>query len=267
MSHQKILRLHFTQPTAHYRIGFTQQNLHRTYPLPPPSTVLGMIHNLMGCKTGEQIRDIDIAVVGKYESVYYQYQLFRNLGNPKKHAYKEAHPGGSMPTKVQLLNSMDIYIYIKSNKEGKYLLDGKKKDFEEIVQAFDNPIMPFIIGRREDIAILEEYKIIDSLEYNELPPGGFQKYATWIRKDSNKEYNFKGISHLLNTYYELKGNIRNFEKQRYIFIEPQDIELLFKDGDIQVPKLYLDKITIEIENENKEVSVPIEFLLDGGGGN
>jgi len=43
-----------------------------------------MIHNLCGCKTGEEIRGIDIAIAVRYEFVFYQYQIFRNLYKDKK---------------------------------------------------------------------------------------------------------------------------------------------------------------------------------------
>jgi CRISPR-associated protein Cas5t len=256
---EKILRLHMKQPTAHYRVGFTQNNIHRTYPLPPPSTVLGMIHNIMGCKTGEIIKGIDIAIVGKYENIYYQYQLLRNIYNPKKQAYKEVIQAASMPVQVQLLLNMDLYIYIKSDKNGKYKFCEEERDFEEIVEAFENPHMPFILGRREDIAIAETDFIKTEQELNfekeELPPGGFKKYNILVSKKDCDMLNLKGVGYLLNTYYKLdeKTNSRNFKKRRYVFVEPQDVYSF--EEEIKIPKLLLDK--------TNGIDVPIFFLLGG----
>jgi len=47
MQAMKALLIQIYQPTAHFRIPFTYQRRH-TYPIPPYSTVIGLLCNLLG---------------------------------------------------------------------------------------------------------------------------------------------------------------------------------------------------------------------------
>ncbi|RLG11134.1 type I-B CRISPR-associated protein Cas5 [Candidatus Pacearchaeota archaeon] len=276
----KVLRLHFTLPVAHWRVPFTQQHIHRTYPLPPPSTVLGMIHNVCGCKKEEKILGIDMAIAGKYEFMFYQYQLFRNLANPVKHAYKEAHPGQSMPTQVQLLGNVELYIYLSIQKDVKPKNEKEEKvlSLDEIKNYFANPSVPFIIGRKEDIAVLEDEPVIIELEEKPLP-FSLQKFSCWVPVDQNS--GLKGVVYLLPFYYEKINDIRNFKKIRCIYAEPQVIPLVNNEVNqktknqnanpgVAIPLVnnevsrgYVDEVFC-IENrkdkEDKKVKIPVFFL-------
>ena len=252
----KILRIHLRMPVAHWRIPFTQQNLHRTYPLPPPSTVLGMIHNLCGCKTGEVIKGIDIAIAGRYEFVFYQYQIFRNLYKDKKSAYKEAHRGGSMPNKVQLLGNVELYIYIKD--EGACLeKNGEQENefFDRIVNAFKNPSMPFILGRREDIAIVEDIK--ENIQFTEREMPLYTKIPLWVPEEKTDQLGIRGVSYLLPTYYELEQGMRNFTRNWYVYVESQPVDLNAND---EIPKCLVDTVEMEKENRKIKIQIPVVFL-------
>jgi len=219
--------------------------------------VLGMIHNLCGCKTGEVIKGIDIAIAGRYEFVFYQYQIFRNLYNPSHSAYKEAHPGGSMPNKVQLLGNVELFIYIKD--EGAYLEKNGDKvngfNFDCIVNAFENPSMPFIIGRREDIAIVEDNKKNIYLTEREMPL--YIKMPLWVPEEKTDQLGIRGVSYLLPTYYELEQGMRNFTRNWYVYVEPQPVDLDVND---EIPMCLVDTVELEKENRKIKIQIPVVFL-------
>ncbi len=285
-SDERILRIHLKMPVAHWRVPFTQQHLHRTYPLPPPSTVLGMIHNLCGCKKGEVIKGIDIAIAGKYEFVFYQYQIFRNIYAPYKGAYKESHPGQPMPNQVQLLGNVELFIYIKDKGASLETQESNKKDFkfEDIVRAFLNPSMPFILGRREDIAIIEDFKVTPELYQSindpeikkeikgedvihiekKTPPLYLQEFSLWVDVESEYSECFHGPAYMLTTYYKIEDGIRNFTRRRYIYAEPQEIKPVRKNSRYEVPQMYID-IVKGVEGE--EIEIPVCFMnIDKQGG-
>jgi len=252
----KVLRLHFNLPVAHWRIPFTQQNIHRSYPLPPPSTVLGMIHNICGCKTDEVIPCLDMAIMGNYEYIFYQYQLLRNLNESIKPPYKEAHCGQPMPTKVQLLGNVKLYIYLR--KYEKSLLFNindyptekiKNLSLEEIKEYFENPRVPFCLGRKEDIAILEKIEFIN-IEKDYLP-FSTGKFSLWLPFKKAVEIGINGPVYLLPAYYTKINNIRNFNKIRCVFIESQPFPLVERE----VKKEFIDKelnIAVFFIGENKD---------------
>ena len=244
-----VIRLIFKQPTAHYRVGFTQQNLHRTLPLPPPSTIIGMIHNLMECENGGIIKGFDIAVCGHYESVFYQYQSFRKIFTKSKvkSAYKEAHPGVTMPNQVQMLNNVYLRIYLT--------FDDFDKDAPLFIEKIKNPSIPFFIGRREDLAVLENIEIMpDTLKKSEFPQR--LKLNYWAAEQEVQKYRLNGPVYLLGTYYRIEDKIRNFERRRFYYIEPQPLHPIKIGNRYKDPEGWTDED--DIDGELKEI--PVFFL-------
>jgi CRISPR-associated protein Cas5, N-terminal domain len=78
----KILKLKIYQPTAHYRIPFTFARRH-TYPIPPYSTVIGLICNVLGIadqknENFEKIKNgLSLAIYGEYEFLNREYVWLR----------------------------------------------------------------------------------------------------------------------------------------------------------------------------------------------
>ncbi|MEO0292577.1 MAG: CRISPR-associated protein Cas5, partial [candidate division WOR-3 bacterium] len=76
----KVLRIKLYQPVANYRPHYSMQVRH-SYPLPPPSAVIGLIHRVLGMKPGSTYRDegetikgIDVAILGRYSGIGWDYQ-------------------------------------------------------------------------------------------------------------------------------------------------------------------------------------------------
>ena len=74
----KAIRVKLYQNMVNYRKP-TSFQLKETYPMPPPSTVIGMVHNL--CEFTEY-NEMDISIQGKYHSkvndLYTRYE-FKNI--------------------------------------------------------------------------------------------------------------------------------------------------------------------------------------------
>ncbi|MEM5882451.1 MAG: CRISPR-associated protein Cas5 [Candidatus Aenigmatarchaeota archaeon] len=84
----KALRIKLHQPIANYRPHYSMQVRH-SYPLPPPSAVIGLIHKVLGMKPGdnyknwgETIKGVDVAILGKYGGIGWDYQWL--LSSQKK---------------------------------------------------------------------------------------------------------------------------------------------------------------------------------------
>lgn len=252
MDTKKVLKLVFRQPTAHYRVGFTQQHVHRTLPLPAPSTIIGMIHNLMGVKQGEQLRGFDIAVCGDYESIFYQFQLFRNIDKPYRAPYKEVHRGTPMPNQVQLLFNVYLRIYIAFDENFDKVNHMTRDQF---IRRTANPTMPFIIGRREDLAILENLEITTAdLTTADFP--GKLELNHWATEKTTREYGLEGTVFQLGTFYKIEDKIRNFKRQRFYYIESQPLGPVKKGNQYENPRGWVD--TIEINGQHK--TIPVFFL-------
>jgi len=269
----KLLKLKIYQPTAHYRIPFTFARRH-TYPIPPYSTVIGLICNVLGIenqKDGsfEKLKNgLSLAIYGKYESLTREYVWFRGLnkeahnerfGFPENRIIDQIpeHPGGQIPTRIDVLENVRLLIYIKHEDEN---------FLKEIEGAFKNPKernCPIHLGRAEDLVVFEEIpKILDIKEEKKPLYGKLKNYDfTWLvdpergeehlddslKNDDYQKFfkKIQGSYHLITSFYEIKENIRNFkyvpvklfeggsfpfdfgEPFEFIFDDEEDIPLFF----------------------------------------
>lgn len=239
----KILRLKIYQPHAHYRIPFTFSRRH-TYPIPPYSTVIGLICNVMGIRDQndenfKKLKDgLLLAIYGRFESMTREYVWFRNLsadshksrfGSPTNRVIDQTpeHPGGQIPTRIDVLEDVKLLIYIAHTND---------KVIKEIEKSFKNPekrLYPLHLGRAEDWIVFDggaddSIKIIEIVEKRKPLYGRLKEYDyTWIPDpergkdfiddefyDSKFEEFFKkipGSSHLITSFYQIRDGIRVFE--------------------------------------------------------
>jgi len=261
----RALKLKIYQPQAHYRIPFTYQRRH-TYPIPPYSTVKGLLCNVLGIKKGiekieeddndrdliilNKLRKLKIAICGNFESKTSEYTWFRNLSKDShisRFGYPEnrkvsghiEHPGGQMPVVQDILNDVRLYTYMFHREE----------DFlTEIKNSFENPVKrtsPLHLGRAEDFIVIEEINFIE-LSVKDIE-GVFNNYF-WIpeRLYTNSETDFEfdkvqGLIYRLPTFYTVINGIRNFE---YIIAKLNDGDIggikIFYDEEVKLPVFFFD---------------------------
>lgn len=169
----KAIKIKILQNMVNYKLPVSFQ-LKETYPLPPYSTVIGMIHNL--CNYREYV-SMDISIQGKYHSkvndLATRYE-FKN-GMPfdeKRHQLKVEDFGISVGVSTtELLTEVELLIHIVPEDKNK---------IEEIYHALKYPWEYPSLGRREDIAIFAEVKIVElfkeELEEDEKIKDGYSMY-------------------------------------------------------------------------------------------
>ncbi|MFZ8847302.1 MAG: type I-B CRISPR-associated protein Cas5b [Candidatus Hydrothermia bacterium] len=266
MESLKILKIKIYQPQAHYRIPFTYQRRH-TYPIPPYSTIIGLLCNILGIRNLEgkeepsdqnyhKLKKIKISICGAFESKTTEWTWFRNLSKESHNSrfvYHEnryisgllEHPGGQIPVLIDILNNVNLWIY---------LYHEDKNFLENIKDAFSNPknwIYPLHLGRAEDWIVLEK---VDFVEIKISDIGGSFKKFFWISKELWTDNNLQlrndwfekasGLLYKIPTFYKLKNGIRCFEY----------IDAKLNDGEIYDLKFYFDE----------EEKIPVFFANLGG---
>src|SRR5690606_2512609 len=85
----KAIRLKLYQNLVNYKKPISFQ-LKETYPLPPPSTVIGMVHNLCGFT---EYHEMDVSIQGKYHAkvndLYTRHEYSNNIIDDKKTRCRE----------------------------------------------------------------------------------------------------------------------------------------------------------------------------------
>ena len=153
----KSIRLKLKQNLVNYRFP-TSFQLRETYPLPPYSTVIGMVHNT--CNYIEY-KPMKISVQGKYHSkvndLATRYEFKNGMTfDASRHQIKVGEYGISRGvSNVELLSDVELVIHIVPEDENL---------IEEIFNAFKAPREYISLGRREDLVVVDEVKIVEISE-------------------------------------------------------------------------------------------------------
>lgn len=153
----KSIRLKLKQNLVNYKLP-TSFQLKETYPLPPYSTVIGMVHNT--CNYAEY-KPMKISVQGKYHSkvndLATRYEFKNGMTfDASRHQIKVGEYGISRGvSNVELLSDVELVIHIVPEDENLV---------EEIFNAFKTPHEYISLGRREDLVVVDEVKIVEISE-------------------------------------------------------------------------------------------------------
>lgn len=246
----KVIRIKIHQPNAHYRVPFAYKRRF-TYPIPPYSTIKGLICNLLGIKSDNQEdfislkNGLSIFVCGKHETLVNEYIWFRNL-EIDKHKDKFGtinnrsinseieHIGGQIPVNIDTLHNNDLTIY----------LHHKNYDFQKKLELnIKNPVNRNTIihlGRAEDWLVFNEIKEVELEKkvVRSLP------YFSWIPQNESIPDNFK-IDNYSDFFKSINGNLlklptfynsNNGQRNFYDHIRVK----LFEGGSFKRQELFVD---------------------------
>ena len=199
----KVLRLDLFQETACYKKPFALK-ISETYPLPPYSTVNGMLHKLLDAN---EYIPMNISIQGDYESIVNNYQT--------TYFYKKKEVT-TMPMNQHMLLNIKLIIHVNAADE---ILD-------KIYNSILNMDEYLSLGRKEDLVRIDNVKFVEVEEYeveedNEddyeerLLSSYDIKIPIYIPKE--KDYNLNGINYRLNNYYI--GERSNWNKINTLYVE------------------------------------------------
>ena len=152
----KAIKLKLYQNMVNYKVP-TSFQLKESYPLPPYSTVIGMVHSLCDFK---EYKPMKISISGSYFSkvndLYTRYE-FKN-GNPFETGRHQLNVNGYGINRgvatAELLVDVNFTIHISPEDQSEEFLN-------TIFEAFKYPREYPSLGRREDIVLIKDVKIID----------------------------------------------------------------------------------------------------------
>ena len=196
------------QETACYKKPFAFK-VAETYPLPPYSTVIGMLHKILKADSGEYY-DMNLSIQGEYESIFNNYQ---NL-----YKYKGKDSVTLMPMNVHQLLNVNIILHIKA----------EDAILEKIYNNVVNGIESFTLGRNEDLVRVDEIKMVEFKEASSV----YVKKSAYIPNYLTDEF-VHGINYRLNSKYVIKNDLRQWEKINVKYIDGNANE--------QVENVYVDE--------------------------
>lgn len=226
----KAIRVFLKQDMVNYKKP-TSFQVKETYPLPPFSTVIGMVHSLCGYT---EYKPMQVSVQGKYFSkvndLYTRYE-FKN-GMPfeaARHQLRVDEYGvGKGVATAELLVDVELLLHIEPEDQD---LVG------EIYAAFIHPREYPSLGRREDCAIIEEVKVVNLFNRElERQIPAHKDYYAYVPYEVLKNNNAKSTHNILGidncgTRFKLTKNYELFnygtEKAPRVFRRWNKVDVLY----------------------------------------
>ncbi len=206
----QALKLCLYQTQAVYRNPISSEVI-ETYPLPPPSTVLGLISTLI--KKPLNAGNINLSIAGTFDSLVRDYQWY------KKHSTTKPYP-----ILVHMLYGVKMTIHITTYDDSELL--------SKIKEAFEQPHGFLYLGRGEDLLKVESADLVDVTLKKPSEIDSFELVeSTYIAKHDLKEIENRGVPYFLATFLHpdiiTVGNdskqvtklLRNFDWVLYNYFE------------------------------------------------
>lgn len=223
----KAIRIKIEQELVNYKVP-TSFQLKETYPLPPYSTVIGMIHNACGF---DEYKEMRVSIQGKYHSkvndlfTRYEFKPEMKFESGRHQLETNGFGIGRGISTTELLTEVELVLHI---------IPENQDLINEIENGLKNPKEFISLGRREDLAIIREVKVVDILEKKGKELSNRDNlYFAYIPVELIKKVNLgnegdvqsSGTRYLLNKNYQIQNfgtnkspkNFRTWNKKEVIY--------------------------------------------------
>ena len=177
----------------------------QTYPLPTPSMVKGMVHSLLDLN---EFNNLKISIQGKYSTIITNMQKVFKFD--RKGRYRESVIVGISEQSINrgllfidLIVDMELILHIQFDNQE------LNSSLYEVVQR-----KPIILGRNEDIARLDEVKIV---KINEKKDADFPlKNNIYLDFEFCRKFQIKGTAYRLPFYYDKVDSFQDKRIFKYV---------------------------------------------------
>jgi CRISPR-associated protein Cas5t len=224
----ECLRVKLYTPTGIFKIPLSIKGI-EVYPLPPYSTIIGLIYRAMGRKWKKE-EYFQISIQGDYETIYRDYVWFKkyDLGERKKKLDK-------LPLQVPILYNLRLLIHIKASEELLNEIESGLKEPKELLflSGGEYPVKVEEVKRvRCKKDNFSKFKTIE-LVYNAYVPSsergkiksteeGINFHLPYFYKNPKpKVYNWIEATYLRKGTLIYKGELHVDEEDYPVFLTPE----------------------------------------------
>lgn len=208
----------FQNMVNYKRQGFNE--IWQSYPLPPYSSIIGMIHKVCGF---DKYKEMYISVQG--ESANSHYGLFTKYSfNKKESSLKDASFRGI--GSAELLIDLFLIIHIYTEDE---------KLLKDICDKLNKPEIYPSLGRHEDILVINTVELINIVEATKKIELRNSAYIPVIYLNEEDDILESGTRYLINKKFYIDENgIRKWEKENgkinVKYMRPSESRIKFNKG-------------------------------------
>ncbi|HLR09413.1 MAG TPA: type I-B CRISPR-associated protein Cas5b [Bacillota bacterium] len=207
----KVLRIKAFQETACYKKPFANK-VAETYPLPPYSTVKGLIHAILNA---DELIPFSLSIQGDFETQIIDY---RTMYFVKKRQFAMPIVLDGLATETpkystNVMTSMPLYTHLLYNIQLVFHVRAEETILDDIYHAFYNIDAFPSLGRHEDLIRIDAIDYVYLEETDELNT----KHSIYIPKAVCDEDRL-GVPYLLNWTYTVKKGIREWTKIPSLYV-------------------------------------------------
>lgn len=204
-----VLRLKLFQETACYKKPAAFK-VGETYPLPPYSTVKGMLHQIL---QADKYIPMEICIQGSYESRIVDYQKHYFFKKNKTTDFPLITDGLALDFSYLDITAMPIYMHLLLNVNLVIHVRADKDIMLRIKQGIENGIS-FSLGRWEDMVRVDECRMVQLREAE----GDVETVLPIYWPVSDRE-ELPGVPYRLNWKYEIIQGIRQWQKIKVRYVQ------------------------------------------------
>lgn len=222
----KTLRVKLFQETACYKKPFAFK-VGETYPLPPYSTVKGMLHSVL---EAEEFIPMRLSIQGSYETIVEDYQthyLFKKEGVDEIPLVLD---GLSSKPQLETMTTMPLYMHLLYNINLVIHIQAEDEVLSKIAENIRNASMYLSLGRWEDLVRIDDCCMVELVENSNEKTIPLPAFVPIDYLDEWMNY----IPYRLNWKYHIKNGVREWEKIKAGYV---DEGIVFDKNSIWVENL------------------------------
>lgn len=199
----KALRMKLYQQTACYKKPFAFK-VSETYPLPPYSTVKGMLHALLKATSFIPMK---ISIQGTFDTLTTDYQTHYFFKKDKTSEFALTADGLGVERELNDITTMPIYMHMLYDVHLLIHVQAADEVLEELERVLTTSTVHLSLGRWEDLVRVDECEIVHLKPCEEEP---ILSYNAYVPTDYISEENY--FPYKLNWKYRIINGVRVWEK-------------------------------------------------------
>ncbi|MDY7220843.1 type I-B CRISPR-associated protein Cas5b [Halalkalibacterium halodurans] len=209
----KVLRLKLYQETACYKKPFAFK-VSETYPLPPYSTVKGMLHAALNATSLIPMR---YSIQGKYDTLVTDYQTHYFFKKSKTEEFVLTTAGLGIEREFKDLTSMPIYMHLLYDVELLIHVSAEEEVLHQLKEAILSSDCHLSLGRWEDLIRVDECEVVETKQVDyDITLESYSAFVPEQWLDEGDYFPYK----LNSTYRSLDGNVRVWDKIAVGYVQP-----------------------------------------------
>lgn len=210
----KALRLELYQQMACYKkpIAF---KVAETYPLPPHSTIKGMLHAIL---EADRFIEMQLSIQGNYDTLVTDYQTHYFFKKDKTNEFVLNLDGLGMEKEMSDITSMPIYTHMLYDVKLLIHVQAEDSILEQLKERITNSDVHLSLGRWEDLVRIDNCQIVDLVKPDK--PMILSDYHRYIDLEDLQKSHISFFPYRLNWKYEILNGSRIWQKLNVGYVQP-----------------------------------------------